>query len=147
MDDYAPLPDERHGLNDQRAARPTTAPQTHYPGTAGPESVPGAAEVIAEGFRPIEQLTGIYWVLSVWPDEHKRALTESRADSASEDGLLWFIRSPWRGVSPEDALTVVWNNLPRDQEPNWPAIAAGVLAWTQSRVERELAKDLTRAKD
>lgn len=62
-----------------------------------PESVPGAAGLLAEGFVALEGLTGATWVGEAWPEEHRRLLPETRAAWLTDldDGKLWFVRSPW----------------------------------------------------
>jgi hypothetical protein len=75
-----------------------------------PETVPGAAELLAEGFVPLEQLTGATSVAEAWPEEHRRVLPETRPAMQTDldDGRIWFVRSPWPTISPADVLSMVW---------------------------------------
>jgi hypothetical protein len=128
------------GLNENA---PTPDPPGLLPPPPGPETVPGATSVIAEGFEPLESLTGAAWVINVWPAGDKRSVPETRPEWLDDDsdGRLWLVRSPWAGISALDALSLVWANLPRDpSEPEWPAIARQVLSWDQDRARNALAE-------
>lgn len=111
---------------------PTTSPELI---SDGPEVVPGALELMRAGFEPLESLTGAAWISQVWPEDHRSKLHETRKariiDPSDED--VWFIRSPWPGISTEDALSIVWANLPRDDEDSWYALAGAILAWPASK--------------
>src|SRR5579885_2684372 len=65
----------------------------------GPATVPGVAEARAAGFTPIEELTGFAEVALVWPEEHRRAVAETREWWLDEplEGKLWLVRPPWPG--------------------------------------------------
>jgi hypothetical protein len=84
------------------------------PPPPGPQAVHGVAAIIAEGFEPIESLTGILWIVEVWPAADKRSVPETRSGWLGEqpDSELWLIRSPWPDISTSDALSLVWANLP-----------------------------------
>jgi hypothetical protein len=122
--------------NDARQSDPASreiAAQEKPP--AAPETVAGAHELIAAGFEPIETLTGACWVVDHWPEEHRRFVPESRPEwlDSRPDGRLWFVRSPWDGLSAGQVLSVVWANLPRDEEPRWPRMTGDILRWTETQ--------------
>lgn len=132
------MPSRHTGLN---ARQPQEPPYGGSPTTSpdlvsdGPEVVPGAVELMRAGFEPTESLTGAAWISQVWPEEHRAKLQETRTariiDPADED--VWFIRSPWPGISTDEALTIVWANLPRGEEDSWHALARAILAWPASK--------------
>ena len=84
---------------------------------------------------PIETLTGTFWIVQHWPEQHRRSVPETRPEwrDGQPDGRLWFVRSPWEGLSASQVLSVVWANLSREDESRWPEIAADIFEWTQSR--------------
>jgi len=100
-----------------------------------PEAVPGVTELIDEGFEPIEHLTGAMWVVTVWPEEHRRSVPETRPghEELQLQGLLWLVRSPWPGLSAADALSVVWANLSHN-EAQWAGEARLILRWPPERL-------------
>ncbi|MBO0884117.1 MAG: hypothetical protein J2P17_28055, partial [Mycobacterium sp.] len=114
----------------------------------GPESVPGATAIMAEGFVPLENLTGVFWVVEVWPEAHVRSVPETRTEwtGIQPDGRVWFVRSPWAELAPSEALSVVWAVLRRNTDPRemdesaWPQIAADVLTWPVERAREVLAE-------
>jgi hypothetical protein len=109
--------------------------------TDGPETVPGAAELIAAGFEPIESLTGAVWVATVWPEEHRRTIPETRPGWLDEhsDGLVWFVRSPWPDIAPSDVLSILWVTLDwSTEESEQRTLAAQVLSWTAERARAAL---------
>jgi hypothetical protein len=97
--------------------------------------VAGAAEIMAAGFAPLETLTGVFWVVNHWPEQHRRSVPETRPEwiDGQPDGRLWFVRSPWDGLSASQVLSVIWAHLPREDESQWPEIAGDILTWTQTR--------------
>lgn len=124
------------GLNDASQKEPAAQDmgvQDEPP--AGPETVEGAAEILAAGFVSIETLTGSFWVVPQWPEQHRRSVPETRPEwlNGQPEGRLWFVRSPWEELSASQVLTVVWANLPREDESRWPDIAADIFKWTQSQ--------------
>lgn len=124
------------GLNDARQHEPAARDigvQKAPP--AGPETVDGATEIMAAGFAPIETLTGAFWVVNQWPEQHRRSVPETRPEwiDGQSDGRLWFVRSPWDGLSASQVLSVIWAHLPREDESQWPEIAGDILTWTQTR--------------
>lgn len=124
------------GLNDARQGDPAARDihvQEEPP--AGPETVDGAAKILAAGFVPIETLTGAFWILKQWPEQHRRSVPETRLQwlDGQPDGRLWFVRSPWNGLSASQVLSVVWANLPREDESRWPEIAGDLFTWTESQ--------------
>jgi hypothetical protein len=80
-----------------------------------PETVPGAAELVDEGFVALGRLTGGTWFVEVWPEEHRRALPETRsvllADNAN--AKVWFVRSPWPSISPTHVVSLVYASQTR----------------------------------
>jgi hypothetical protein len=134
-DRYRPLSDSDGG-HSASGATPAAAPELI---TDGPETLPGAAELIRAGFEPLESMTGASWVAEAWPDEDRASLPESRLDRIFEprDETVWFVRSPWPGISVDDALTIIWAALPRTEE-RWCEIAQEVLAWPEDRARSAL---------
>jgi hypothetical protein len=106
----------------------------------GPVTLEGGIELIQDGFDPIESLTGSDWIATVWPEEHRRSLPETRVEllNPGADEVVWFVRSPWHGISTTDALSLVWANLGRD-ESMWPAEADAILHWPASHAAAEAA--------
>jgi len=103
---------------------------------------------MADGFTPIENLTGVFWIAEVWPEEHRRSVPETRTEWAGlQPGeRVWFLRSPWAGLSVGEALSVVWTVLRRNTDVRevddsaWPAMAARVLAWPAERARQVLGE-------
>jgi hypothetical protein len=124
------------GLNDARQREPAARDigvQEAPP--AGPETVDGAAEILAAGFVPIETLTGAFWIVRHWPKQHRRSVPETRPEwlHGQADGRLRFVRSPWDGLSASQVLSVIWAHLPREDESRWPEIAGDIFKWSQPR--------------
>lgn len=69
---------------------------------------PGAAELAADGFVPVEYLSGAIEVELVWPLPHRRSVPETRAGMGDDDGLLWLVRSPWPAVPLTEAIDLMW---------------------------------------
>lgn len=93
------------------------------------ETVPGATELLAEGFVPLGSLTGGTWVAEAWPDEHRRVMPETRAALLTDmdDGKVWFVRSPWSGISPANALALVYVSQSRTDPDVWLDEASAIL--------------------
>ncbi len=110
----------------------------------GPDVVAGVTQARADGFTPIEELTGRLEIVTVWPPAHRRSVVETRAwwleDSA--DGLLWLVRSPWPAIRVEDAVSVVWLHLERDRgsSPDDLDEARDVLLWPEAQASATLAR-------
>ena len=102
----------------------------------GPDTVPGVAELRAQGYEPIEAYTGAVGVGRLWPRNHRASVSETRpvwlADPSS-DGRLWMVRSPWPTLSVQDSLNVLWTWVERDHasldEELWRERVSEVLAW------------------
>jgi hypothetical protein len=71
---------------------------------------PGAAELRAAGFMPVEMLTGEFEIAGVWPWQHRRSLPETREDWVEDavDGRFWLVRSPWPSVDVRDVVRLLW---------------------------------------
>jgi hypothetical protein len=68
----------------------------------------GYQELVAQGFLPIAELTGATHVVQAWPDAHRRSVPETRAGRAGDDGMCWFVRSPWPAIGVREVLSVLW---------------------------------------
>jgi len=105
----APLiPLGRWSRTDQTVSMGSTVPA---------DTVRGVAELRMQGFEPIEAYTGYFWVAHLWPDHHRRSVTETRPawlDDPHSDGRLWLVRSPWPGLTVEESLNVLWTWVERD---------------------------------
>src|SRR5437588_3724947 len=58
-------------------------------GAEGPDSVDGVADLRAQGFEPIEEHTGAIEVAQLWPEDHRRWVSETREawlDDTNYDG-------------------------------------------------------------
>ncbi|MBV9099294.1 MAG: hypothetical protein JO079_14675 [Frankiaceae bacterium] len=102
----------------------------------GPSTVPGVAEARAEGFTPIEELTGFAEVAMVWPEEHRHAVPETREWWLDEplDGKLWLVRPPWPGWSLDDVFTFLWSVVDEHRDPQARLDAArDALSWPEDR--------------
>jgi hypothetical protein len=92
----------------------STAVTTVSPGT---DTVAGVVDLRREGFEPIEEYTGAVEVARLWPEGHRRAVAETRAEwleDATSDGRLWLVRSPWPSLNLRDCLNVLWTWAERD---------------------------------
>lgn len=71
---------------------------------------PGVVEAASEGFLPVENLTGADYVVSAWPDEHRRAVLETRSGRRDDtpDGRCWLLRSPWPSIAVQDVFVWMW---------------------------------------
>ena len=111
--------------------------------TEGPDTVDGVADLRAQGFEPIEEHTGAIEVAELWPEDHRRWVSETREawlDDTNDDGRLWLVRSPWPSLSLPDALNVLWSWSERDQSRLTPQL------WRQ-RLSEALAWDDATAAD
>ncbi|HZC51416.1 MAG TPA: hypothetical protein VE441_02820 [Mycobacterium sp.] len=71
---------------------------------------PGVARLVAEGFTPLEDLTGDLWIAAHWPQLHRRSVPETRDgwDDLWDDGRCWLVRSPWPSVPVSEAIRLLW---------------------------------------
>lgn len=108
----------------------------------GPSIVPGVDAVRAEGFTPIEELTGFVEVALVWPEAHRRTVPETREWWLDEplDGKVWLVRPPWRGWSLDELFILLWSvvDQQRDEEARLDA-ARTVLRWPEDLAAERLA--------
>lgn len=130
-------------MTEHRPLNATSPPHNDgsHSATSSPDSrlvreLPGADDLIAAGFEPLEELTGVTWIGAQWPTAHRRALPEVRADylEAGED-VVWFVRSPWPSMTVTEVISLVWSQLPRDDESSWPATIRDVLSWPEDRAQ------------
>jgi hypothetical protein len=132
------------GVVRQQLARltPLINPQATTSAESGPrpDAVPGVLVARGQGFTPIEELTGSTEVVSVWPPQHRRRVRETRAGWPTDDsdGWLWLVRSPWRAVTVEDALSLVWSNAETKSGLDLH-LASDVLRWSHARAKATLA--------
>lgn len=83
-------------------------------------------------------------VAEMWPDEHRRFVSETRdawLQSMPElDGRMWLLRSPWRGWTLGDTFNAMWRWLERpDAEYDADYVLAGVadfLRWDESEARK-----------
>ena len=105
--------------------------------------VPGVAELMSEGFTPIEDLTGAESVALVWPEEHRRSVPEVRAwmlEHKELQGRLWAVRSPWPGIPLKDVFRCLWSVVDRYRDGDArQRAAAEVLSWDEPRARSQLA--------
>ena len=102
----------------------------------GPDSVPGIAELRAQGFTPVEECTGAIWVSQVWPAALRASVPETRSawmDEPESMGRLWLLRSPWPDFDLMRALSVLWSWAEQDR------VAALDVTFHRSRVVEALA--------
>src|SRR4051812_14873071 len=107
----------------------------------GPSNVPGVDDLRAEGFTPIEELTGFTEVALVWPEAHRRAVTETREWWLDEplEGKVWLVRSPWPRWSLGDVFVFLWSLV--DQHGDHQArldAARDALSWPEDRARVQL---------
>lgn len=72
---------------------------------------PGAAELRAQGFTPVEELTGLACIGELWPVDHRRGVPETRPNrgGSSPGGMFWLVRSPWEWITTDDLIsTMMW---------------------------------------
>lgn len=111
-----------------------------------PTEVPGASELIAGGFEPLELHTGITSIIDEWPSEYKRGIPETRLDQVEgdESERVWFVKSPWPSLTLAQAISMVWENLAWDNESNWSELRRVIFAWSDEQaVAAARAVDLT----
>lgn len=129
-------------------------PPSHYEGSenspdrepAAPIEVPGASKLLAAGFEPLELLTGVTSIIDEWPSEYKRGIPETRLDQreGDESERVWFVKSPWPSLTLAQAISMVWENLPWDNEPAWSAVRREIFGWSDERaLAAARASDLT----
>ena len=109
----------------------------------------GVGELMAEGFTPIENLTGMLEVAVVWPEEHRRSVPEVRGWLLKDEqlqGRLWAVRTPWPGWTLEDVVVYLWSLADQHTDPDSRVrAAADALRWDEPRARRQL--ELARLKD
>jgi hypothetical protein len=104
----------------------------------------GYAALVAEGFTPLENITGALHLAQAWPAEHRRALPATDPDDASwlPDGQHWFIRSPWASIPLAPLFDLVLRTLDaafdRDRPPFDDETAHAVVRDLLSRSEPEI---------
>jgi hypothetical protein len=136
-----------HQGGDENKARQVVevvrARQSEPPIARSQAIVPGVAEVMAAGFTPIENLTGMLEVALVWPQDHRRSIPEVRLwalDDERLEGRLWLVRSPWPGLTLDDVLVCLWSVVDEYRDPDERLRVAGeVLRWPESRAQEQRA--------
>jgi hypothetical protein len=80
---------------------------------------PGVAELVAEGFTPLEDVTGDLDIAGVWPEQHRRSVAETRAgwEDIGHGGRCWLVRSPWSAVPLSDVIRLLWSYV-REATPD-----------------------------
>jgi hypothetical protein len=73
---------------------------------------PGVAELRAEGFVPVEEITGWDGLAMVWPEQHRRAVPETREHM--EASTCWLVRPPSSGLEAIDYLAAIHRAEERD---------------------------------
>ena len=113
----------------------------------GASTVPGVDAVRAEGFTPIEELTGFGEVALVWPEEHRRNVPETREWWLDEplEGKLWLVRPPWPGWSLDEVFVFLWSVVDqhRDHQARLDA-ARDALSWPADRARVQLEQARSR---
>ena len=71
---------------------------------------PGVAQLVAEGFTPLEDLTGNLEIAAAWPTLHRRSVPETRDgwDDVWDDGRCSLVRSPWPSVPLSEVIRLLW---------------------------------------
>jgi hypothetical protein len=136
-----------HQGSDESKARQVVevvrARQSEPPIARSEAIVPGVTEVIATGFTPVENLTGMLEVALVWPEDHRRSIPEVRPWALADErlqGQLWLVRSPWPGLTLDDVFLCLWSVVDKYRDPNEGLSAAGeVLCWPESRAQEQRA--------
>jgi hypothetical protein len=79
---------------------------------------PGHDELVADGFVPIGVLTGAVHLARAWPPALRRGVPETRDRwrGLSDDGLCWFVRSPWPSITVPDVLDLLFALPPQRVE-------------------------------
>ncbi len=77
---------------------------------------PGYADLVADGYVPIDEVTGAVHLAQAWPPALRRGVPETRDGrrALSDDGLCWFVRSPWPSISVQDVLDLHFARPPAD---------------------------------
>lgn len=115
----------------------------------GPDTVPGVAALRADGFEPVADFTGDWAVAELWPEEHRRSVTETRdwaLDMPTGD-RLWLIRSPWPAITLTDVFLMLWPWVERDRTRDQAVLrarAAELLAWDAVTAQKWLDEVRTR---
>lgn len=80
---------------------------------------PGVAELVADGFVPLEDLTGNLEIAAEWPELYRRSVPETRPgwDEVWQDGQCWLVRSPWPSMPVTDVVTLLWRWISAHQPP------------------------------
>ena len=112
----------------------------------GASTVPGVADLRADGFTPIEELTGFVEVALVWPEHHRRSTPEVRDWWLGEplNGQLWLVRPPWASWTIEEVLSFLWSVIDDqlDHQARLDA-AADALRWPEARARAQAARVIT----
>lgn len=71
---------------------------------------PGVTELVADGFTPLEDLTGNLDIATCWPVTHRRSVPETRPgwDDAGPEGQCWLVCSPWTSVPLPNVIRLLW---------------------------------------
>jgi hypothetical protein len=113
--------------------------------------VPGVDELVAQGFTPIENLTGVHELALAWPEEHRRSIPEVRSwqlDDEPLQGRLWAVRSPWPGWTLADVLTYLWSQVDTYRDPEQRLQeAANALRATESEARQRLERARTQGNE
>jgi hypothetical protein len=138
------LEDQRgDGSEARQVVEVVRARQSEPPIARSEAIVPGVAEVIAAGFTPIENLTGMVEVALVWPEEHRRSIPEVRPWALEDErlqGQLWSVRSPWPDLNLEDVFLCLWSVVDAHEDPDERLRAAAeVLRWPESLAQEQRA--------
>lgn len=97
---------------------------------------PGAAELIAQGYAPVGELTGSQIVAQVWPEAHRRTLPAAAhgGPDASGSEAYVLLRSPWPGLHISTVVDRMWPWVEAQAAPERdPA------AWEAARIRVFLA--------
>lgn len=87
---------------------------------------PGVAELVADGFTPLEDLTGDLEIAAQWPESDRRAVPETRAgwDALWHDGRCWLVRSPWTSIAVTDVIALLWQWIADHERPRAGGVPA-----------------------
>jgi hypothetical protein len=102
--------------------------------------VPAVADLIAQGFTPIENLTGAHDIASVWPEEHRRSIPEVREWALNDPKAqqrLWAVRAPWPGWTLRDVFTYLWSMVDHHRDPEERLRAAASALRSDEQVARQ----------
>lgn len=91
----------------------------------------------ARWFRVLDDHTGVTEELGpLWPEQHRVASADDPCGVTNDDGITWFVRSPWPSISLEDIfLEILWTGVQRPpfDESMWAPRLAELFAWTESQ--------------